>query len=111
MSDAILTRRGPSPDLDPDSKKERIQELEKAHVEDYSFTERDDSEDVISGTGFMGRFLKKNPSPVFLADVAKMNSIELDPAEVKRIERKLDLLIIPALATCYMVGFFFQTLP
>ncbi|KAH7878915.1 MFS general substrate transporter [Lentinula edodes] len=45
---------------------------------------------------------KKNPSPQFLADVAKMNETELDPGKVKHVERKIDLLIMPALAICYM---------
>lgn len=56
--------------------------------------------------GILGYFLKKNPSPQFIADVAKMNETELDPVEVKRIERKIDLLIIPALSICYMVSIF-----
>lgn len=46
---------------------------------------------------------KKNPSPQFLADVAKMNETELDAGKVKHVERKIDLLIMPALAICYMV--------
>jgi len=47
--------------------------------------------------GFWRRFLKQNPSPDFLADVAKMNGTELDLKEVRRIERKIDLLIMPML--------------
>ncbi|KAK7454621.1 hypothetical protein VKT23_011374 [Stygiomarasmius scandens] len=52
--------------------------------------------------GFWRRFLKQNPSPDFLADVAKMNETELDLKEVRRIERKIDLLIMPMLSVCYM---------
>jgi hypothetical protein len=53
--------------------------------------------------GFCSRILKKNPSPKFLEDLSKMNNAELDPREVKRIERKVDYLVMPALSVCYMV--------
>ncbi|KAK0193417.1 MFS general substrate transporter [Armillaria mellea] len=46
--------------------------------------------------------VQKNPSTSFIADVARMNTMELDPKIIRRLERKIDLLIIPALATCYM---------
>lgn len=53
--------------------------------------------------GLLDRLQKKNPSPEFLAEVAKMNQTELDPQKVKHVERKIDFLIMPALAICYMV--------
>ena len=93
-----------NPTSNPPSKGEKfeVEELEAA-VDDLSWTERDDDHDLDRHPGFWGKYLKKNPSPQFLADVAKMNATDLDPAQVKRIERKVDLLIIPALAICYMV--------
>jgi hypothetical protein len=47
------------------------------------------------------RFLKQPPSQKFLDDVMHMNTVELDEAQVKRLVRRLDLLICPALAVCY----------
>ena len=80
-------------------------DVEKAEVEQV--------EDVLSGSkfhdeetrpvGLLDRLQKKNPSPEFLAEVVKMNQTELDSQKVKDVERKIDLLIMPALAICYMV--------
>lgn len=39
-----------------------------------------------------------------MADVARMNEHPLDPVAVRRIERKIDALIMPALAICYAVS-------
>jgi hypothetical protein len=82
-------------------------EPEKLPVEEsesvgHEWAERD-AADIDRPPGYWGRFLKKNPSPEFIADVAKMNDTQLDPVEVKRIMRKVDALIIPALSICYMV--------
>ncbi|KAK1224120.1 hypothetical protein PQX77_012979 [Marasmius sp. AFHP31] len=77
-------------------------DTEKASVEEIDFRDDHSVNDEDQPSGRLGYFLKKNPSPRFLADVVKMNQTELDPKEVKRIERKVDLLIIPALAVCYM---------
>ncbi|KAJ8085798.1 hypothetical protein PM082_004616 [Marasmius tenuissimus] len=77
-------------------------DAEKASVEEIDFRDDHSVNDEDRPSGRFGYFLKKNPSPRFLADVVKMNQTELDPKEVKRIERKVDLLIIPALAVCYM---------
>ncbi|KAJ4470101.1 MFS general substrate transporter [Lentinula aciculospora] len=52
--------------------------------------------------GILNWLQKSNPSPQFLADVARMNETQLDPRKVKHVERKIDLLIMPALAICYM---------
>ncbi|KAJ6504899.1 MFS general substrate transporter [Mycena vitilis] len=65
--------------------------------------------DVDRSPGLLGYFLKKNPSPEFIADVAVMNETVLDPKEVARIERKIDWLIIPALSICYMVYYVDKT--
>lgn len=49
------------------------------------------------------RIFKTDPDPAFLADLARINETDLDEARVKRMERRIDWLIIPALAVCYMV--------
>ncbi|KIY43647.1 MFS general substrate transporter [Fistulina hepatica ATCC 64428] len=51
---------------------------------------------------FWGHFLKQNPSPQFIADITKMAESPLDPVMVKRLERRIDIMIMPALAICYM---------
>lgn len=61
----------------------------------------DDEKDEVAAGGFWGKFLKKSPSPQFLQDVKRMNGLPLDPKEIRRIERKVDMLIVPALAVCY----------
>jgi hypothetical protein len=50
---------------------------------------------------WFARILKRPPPQRFLDDVVQMNNIELDEDQVKKIVRKLDLLIVPALAVCY----------
>lgn len=71
-------------------------------TKELDWANRDDLVDVDQRSGILGYFLKKNPSPNFIADVATMNETELDEKEVARIERKIDWLIIPALSVCYM---------
>ena len=53
--------------------------------------------------GILRYFLKDDPAPELLDGLARLNETELDEAQVKRIERRIDMLIIPALAVCYMV--------
>ncbi len=53
---------------------------------------------------FFGRLLKAEPERALLDDLTRMNETALDPVVVKRIERRVDLLVIPALAVCYMVS-------
>ncbi|KAJ7173761.1 MFS general substrate transporter [Mycena filopes] len=86
------------------TEKPEIRELEDAPktTKDLEWANRDDVEDLDRKPGILGYFLKKNPSPEFIADVATMNDTVLDPKEVARIERKIDWLIIPALSVCYM---------
>ncbi|KAJ7035632.1 MFS general substrate transporter [Mycena alexandri] len=71
-------------------------------TKDLEWANRDDVEDLDQKPGVLGYFLKKNPSPEFIADLATMNDTVLDPKEVARIERKIDWLIIPALSVCYI---------
>ncbi|KAK1234924.1 hypothetical protein PQX77_001865 [Marasmius sp. AFHP31] len=77
-------------------------DAEKASVEEIEFRDDHSENDEEQSSSRFGYLFKKNPSPRFIADVVKMNQTELDPKEVKRIERRVDLLIIPALAVCYM---------
>jgi len=90
---------------------------EHVEIADYN----DATRDLDVKPGFWGRFLKKDASPVFLADVGRMNQVELDPKRVKsksvpaevrglrltkhfypELERKIDWLILPCLSICYM---------
>ncbi|KAJ7113689.1 MFS general substrate transporter [Mycena crocata] len=89
--------------LDPSDKPEVEQsEYAAKTAKDLDWANREDLVDVDRTPGILGYFLKKNPSPNFIADVATMNETVLDPKEVARIERKIDWLIIPALSVCYM---------
>lgn len=96
--------RGTAP---PDDEKQQIQEIEGVKY-DFSWVNAVEVDEDVS-PGFFGRLLKKNPSPAFIADVAKMNTMGLDPKVIRRLERKIDLLIIPALATCYMFYYIDKT--
>ncbi|KAJ7132142.1 MFS general substrate transporter [Mycena epipterygia] len=89
--------------LDPSDKPD-IEQSEYAPkaAKELEWANRDDLVDIDKAPGVLGYFLKKNPSPDFVADVATMNETVLDPKEVARIERKIDWLIIPALSVCYM---------
>jgi hypothetical protein len=80
-------------------------DVEKAEVEQFEdvlnqVTSPD--EEPPRSVSILDWFQKKNPSPQFLADVAKVNETQLDARKVKHVERKIDLLIMPALAVCYM---------
>ncbi|KIY67095.1 MFS general substrate transporter [Cylindrobasidium torrendii FP15055 ss-10] len=76
---------------------------------DFSWADKDDSEDETRYPGFWGHFLKKNPAPAFTDDVIRMNTYDLDHKEIRRIERKVDWLIIPALSICYMFYYIDKT--
>ncbi|SJK97011.1 related to allantoate permease [Armillaria ostoyae] len=58
---------------------------------------------------FFGRLLKAEPERALLDGLAHMNETVLDPVVVKRIERRVDLLVIPALAVCYMFYYIDKT--
>ncbi|EJD50788.1 MFS general substrate transporter [Auricularia subglabra TFB-10046 SS5] len=87
--------RSSSASLDKDKEASHVESVEVVPVDN----ERE--HDLERHPGRWGGILKKNPSPAFMADVAKMNEQPLDPKEVRRIERKIDMLIMPALAVCY----------
>ncbi|KAJ7493418.1 MFS general substrate transporter [Mycena galericulata] len=72
------------------------------NTQDLKWANREDLVDFDRAPGVLGYFLKKNPSPDFIADVATMNDTQLDAKEVQRIERKIDWLVLPALSVCYM---------
>ena len=84
--------------------KAEIEEVEAYQKDDLSWADRPDDDDERRAPGIFGYFLKRDPSPTFKSDVARMNTYDLDPVVIKRIERKVDMLIIPALAICYMVS-------
>ncbi|KAK7021815.1 hypothetical protein VNI00_017259 [Paramarasmius palmivorus] len=97
---------GSTPRLNDSDKAEKaeIEQIERTQTEPIAGAWASDGvRDVEQKRpGFLGFFLKKDPSPEFVADVAKMNETELDLKEVRRIERKIDWLIMPSLAICYM---------
>ncbi|KAF9458833.1 MFS general substrate transporter [Collybia nuda] len=101
---ALFAMSGSTPTAAPTSPQREKADFEGAKdtLENRNWDLADEDEDLDRHPGLWGRFLKKNPSPTFLADVALMNATDLDPREVKQIERKIDFLIIPALAVCYM---------
>ncbi|KAJ6581186.1 MFS general substrate transporter [Mycena capillaripes] len=88
--------------LDPEKPETEQSEYASKAANELDWAARDDVVDIDRRPGLLGYFLKKNPSPDFIADVATMNDTVLDPKEVARIERKIDWLIIPALSVCYM---------
>lgn len=94
-----------SPPVEDSASAPRKEKSDFEPLENRDWNLADEDEDLDRHPGFWGRFLKKNPSPTFLSDVAMMNATDLEPPEVKRIERKVDLLIIPALSVCYMVSY------
>lgn len=79
-----------------------MKHLERTTVTEFVVPDAD--YDTNASAGFWGRFLKKSPSPRFLEDLQRMNETELDEVKIQKIERKLDWLIIPALAICYAVS-------
>ncbi|EPQ52012.1 MFS general substrate transporter [Gloeophyllum trabeum ATCC 11539] len=100
VAPAVLAPGAMGEDVRVEKEKEQSVEQLEIAPDDLVWATRE-AEDVEPPRSFFGKFLKKNPSPQFLADVQKMNTIVLDPVQVKRIERKVDALIIPALAVCY----------
>ncbi|KAJ7746848.1 MFS general substrate transporter [Mycena maculata] len=78
----------------------KLDATEKLEIEQAEYAPKipKDVVDVDRTPGVLGYFLKKNPSPDFIADVATMNDTALDVKEIKRIERKIDWLILPALS-------------
>ncbi|KAE9406312.1 MFS general substrate transporter [Gymnopus androsaceus JB14] len=90
------TTSSPNLNLDHDVEKAEVEQVENV----LSRSKFHDEE--TRPAGLLDRLQKKNPSPEFLAEVAKMNQTELDPQKVKHVERKIDFLIMPALAICYM---------
>ncbi|KAH8824645.1 MFS general substrate transporter [Flagelloscypha sp. PMI_526] len=87
----------PVPSATNNDKAEKAEVLHAEQSKDFNA----EHQDLEVHPGFWGKFLKKNPSPEFMADLARMNEMELDPVVVKRLERKVDMLIMPALAICY----------
>lgn len=88
-----------------DEKKDQVQveQIERVPEAELQQWADRDAADIEKRPGIFGFMFKKNPSPEFITDLAKMNETELDPQEVRRLTRKIDLLILPALSICYMV--------
>ncbi|CCA69279.1 related to allantoate permease [Serendipita indica DSM 11827] len=94
-----MSIRSQSPTGSVTEKKDVVKHLERTTVTEFVVPDAD--YDTNASAGFWGRFLKKSPSPRFLEDLQRMNETELDEVKIQKIERKLDWLIIPALAICY----------
>lgn len=92
------------PTLDEKKDQVQVEQIERAPDADIQQWADRDAVDIERQPGIFGFMFKKNPSPEFIADLAKMNETELDPKEIRRLTRKIDLLILPALSICYMVG-------
>lgn len=60
-----------------------------------------DIQDARPATG-LRRLLRRDPPREFLQDVVALNQEDLDQAEVKRVERKISMLIVPTLLICYI---------
>ncbi|OWT36696.1 hypothetical protein J008_05545 [Cryptococcus neoformans] len=96
-------------DLDPaaDLKDLEANKGETEHVEHASVKNEEGdlgfaiSEDNSKPRTGLRRLLRRNPSAEFLREVAEANEHELDPVEVKKVERKLFWLFVPALAIDY----------
>lgn len=70
------------------------------HIDDVAQLEQP-THDTKPPTG-LRRLLRRDPPRDFLQDVAQLNNEDLDQAEVKRVERKIQLLIVPTLLICYI---------
>ncbi|KAL1683548.1 major facilitator superfamily domain-containing protein [Schizophyllum commune] len=81
--------------------KPTVEEVEVAQPKTRDWNDRDTALDVDAHPGFWGKVFKQNPSKQFMDDVVEMNKTELNAKDVKRIERRIDLLIMPCLAICY----------
>ncbi|WWC59270.1 uncharacterized protein I303_101820 [Kwoniella dejecticola CBS 10117] len=81
------------------------------HVENASINEKgehdrdiqyDNADDATKPRTGLRKLLRRNPSMDFMREVAEANETELDPYEVKRVERKIYWLIVPALFIDYI---------
>ncbi|ORY34305.1 major facilitator superfamily domain-containing protein [Naematelia encephala] len=81
-------------------------EPEKQDARDIAYTGGDDASKPRTG---LRRLLRRNPSFEFMREVAIANETNLNPIEVKKVERKLFWLIVPALAVDYMFYYIDKT--
>ena len=93
------------PILDEKNDESQVEQMERVvrGADIQQWADRD-AVDIEKQPGIFGFLFKKNPSPEFIKDLAKMNETGLDPKEIRRLTRKIDFLILPALSICYMVG-------
>ncbi|WRT64798.1 uncharacterized protein IL334_001732 [Kwoniella shivajii] len=100
-------------DKDLEGGKGTTEHVENASIDGKRPTERDiqyDGGDSVEKprTG-LRKLLRRNPSVEFMREVAEANETELDPYEVKRVERKLYWLIVPALFIDYIFYYIDKT--
>jgi hypothetical protein len=81
--------------------KSSSEHIEEVDQEQPSFEYNEDEQPEQSRTG-LRKLLRRNPSYQFMKEVAEANQTELDPAEVKTVEKKLFWLIVPALFVDYI---------
>ena len=77
---------------------EHIEEIIEHRPDDIVYTAGEDESKPRTG---LRKLLRRNPSFEFIKEVAEENRKELDPVEVKRVERKLFWMIVPVLAVDY----------
>lgn len=70
--------------------------------------EYDDQEGPEARKGFK-RLLRRNPSYNFIREVAEKDEETLDPVQVKKLERRLWLIIVPALCIDYIFYYIDKT--
>ncbi|ODN94344.1 hypothetical protein L198_05201 [Cryptococcus wingfieldii CBS 7118] len=88
---------------DLEANKGTTEHVENASIKDEAreVVQYDAQEDTTKPRTGLRKLLRRNPSVEFIQDVALANETELDPGEVKRVERKIWWLIVPALAIDY----------
>ncbi|WWD21473.1 hypothetical protein CI109_105959 [Kwoniella shandongensis] len=98
---------------DLEGQKGTTEHVENASISEEKNTPRDihydAQEDFSKPRTGLRKLLRRNPSLDFIQEVAVANSEELDPAEVKSVEKKLFWLIVPALAIDYMFYYIDKT--
>ncbi|WVQ69236.1 uncharacterized protein L199_007453 [Kwoniella botswanensis] len=93
-------------DKDLEAGKATTEHVENASIAEKQGAERDihydGGDDAAKPRTGLRKLLRRNPSMEFMREVAEANETELDPYEVKRVERKIYWLIVPALFIDYI---------
>lgn len=77
---------------------EHLEEVIERRPEDVMYHAGEDEGKPRTG---LRKLLRRNPSYEFIKEVAVENTKELDPKEVRAVEKKLFWMIVPALAVDY----------